>query len=387
MEKHIPKTYAPSVYIESWLIQVPDSLISSSAKILYGRLSQWSSTAGIVKRTVRQLSEETGMEKRKVDRLLKELRNLKLIGTAKKEFSGPNSYEFYKHEWMELPIHESLCYNKKYKEKPEIINDDKSDVIDNKKDKEIPQRPNKINNDVKIDVIDTPNDDKIDAPMTSNLSSLKYNININNSPSIVSPPFFGKKSEEEEKFNVSDDGDKVEEKDPWLSINFSYLSSIGFDYTHILQIKGFGKMTPLQVQNSINNLAKAITKGTHIKSPLNYFMTLMKNGSVFVVTESQADINADHQQRRYEYETTKYQEEKKKSDLVAKEITEFREAGGFEVFDEWYKKLSDEEKEKGCPLKSVGGLKKMQEIIIRQKYMKMVREEMNKDENNVQNEL
>lgn len=105
-----PKNDSPAVYIPCWLIQVSSSLISTSAKMLYGRLSQWSSGGGIVHRSTAHLSVEMGVPIRNVERYLKELRDAKLIGSFQAGSSGVNHFEFYDHEWMHEPIKEELSY-------------------------------------------------------------------------------------------------------------------------------------------------------------------------------------------------------------------------------------------------------------------------------------
>ena len=107
---HNPKSHSPAVYMPCWLIQISDKLISSDAKILYGRLSQWSTADGDVYRSAPQLSEELGFSIRKIERNLKELRDVGLIGTYRTQAGGLNHFEFYEHEWMHQPIKDELCY-------------------------------------------------------------------------------------------------------------------------------------------------------------------------------------------------------------------------------------------------------------------------------------
>lgn len=108
---HNPKSHAPAVYIPCWLIQVHHNNLSYAAKILYGRLSQWSNATGKVYRTVQQLSNEIGAEKRQVDRYIKELKYVGLIGTFHPKKGGVSHFEFYDHEWMHEPINEQLSYS------------------------------------------------------------------------------------------------------------------------------------------------------------------------------------------------------------------------------------------------------------------------------------
>lgn len=107
---HNPKAHAPAVYIPCWLIQVPNKLLSHAAKMLYGRLAQWSNTKGKVYRSVPQLAKEIGTERRQVDRYIKELKDAGLIGTFHPQKGGVNHFEFYDHSWMYEPINEQLSY-------------------------------------------------------------------------------------------------------------------------------------------------------------------------------------------------------------------------------------------------------------------------------------
>ena len=111
---HNPKSHAPAVYIPCWLIQVSSTLLSYAAKIVYGRLSQWSTTKCTVHRSLDQLSQEIGMNRRSLERILKELRNVDLIGTYQAEAGGVNHYQFYDHPWMHAPINEHLVYHESY---------------------------------------------------------------------------------------------------------------------------------------------------------------------------------------------------------------------------------------------------------------------------------
>jgi DNA-binding transcriptional ArsR family regulator len=105
-----PKAHAPAVYIPCWLIQVPSSELSHQAKLLYGRLAQWSSAKGDVHRSVKQLSQEIGVPPSTVDRTLKELREVGLIETVRREYGGINHFKFLRHSWMDEKINSNLEY-------------------------------------------------------------------------------------------------------------------------------------------------------------------------------------------------------------------------------------------------------------------------------------
>ncbi len=102
VKSYNPKSHAPSVFIPAWLLQVKG--LSLQAKILYGRLAQWSTTKATVHRSVNQLAEEIGTAPQTVKRLLKELRDVGLIETYRAEAGGHNHYRFLDHAW----IHEEL---------------------------------------------------------------------------------------------------------------------------------------------------------------------------------------------------------------------------------------------------------------------------------------
>lgn len=109
-----PKANAPAVYIPCWLIQIPSSQLSHQAKLVYGRLAQWSSAKGTVHRSTNQLSQELGMQQRVIERSLKELREKGLIETYQAELGGVNHYRFLEHDWMSEPINKNLEYNASY---------------------------------------------------------------------------------------------------------------------------------------------------------------------------------------------------------------------------------------------------------------------------------
>ena len=72
---HNPKSHAPAIYLPCWLSQVPTKLLSLGAKLVYGRLSQWSNNKGLVHRTTNQIALELGMCKRSVGKYYKELKD------------------------------------------------------------------------------------------------------------------------------------------------------------------------------------------------------------------------------------------------------------------------------------------------------------------------
>jgi hypothetical protein len=105
-----PKSTTPAVYIPCWLIQVSSNELSHGAKILYGRLAQWSNSTGIVYRSCPQLAKELGMGISSIERRLKELKDVNLIGTYHPQAGGLNHYEFYDHPWMHAPLVDELTF-------------------------------------------------------------------------------------------------------------------------------------------------------------------------------------------------------------------------------------------------------------------------------------
>lgn len=118
---HNPKAYSPAVYIPCWLIQVDAHQLSHQAKLLYGRLAQWSNANGVVYRSVKQLSQELGFSSDCVERTLKELRDVKLIETYQVKPRGVNHYRFLEHEWMSEPINKNLEYDSPLPPKIDIL--------------------------------------------------------------------------------------------------------------------------------------------------------------------------------------------------------------------------------------------------------------------------
>ncbi len=107
---HNPKSHAPAVYIPCWLIQIPQHELSHFAKILYGRLAQWSNAKGYVSRSAPELALELGCISRTVERGLKELRDIKLIETHQVKHGDKNSFIFLDHEFMYRSLQPCLDY-------------------------------------------------------------------------------------------------------------------------------------------------------------------------------------------------------------------------------------------------------------------------------------
>jgi len=118
---HNPKAHSPAVYIPCWLIQIDAHKLSHQAKLLYGRLAQWSNANGVVYRSVKQLSQELGFSSDCVERTLKELRDVKLIETYQVKPRGVNHYRFLENEWMSEPINKNLEYESPVPTKTDIL--------------------------------------------------------------------------------------------------------------------------------------------------------------------------------------------------------------------------------------------------------------------------
>lgn len=147
-----PKADVPAVYIPCWLIQIPVQKISHGAKILYGRLAQWSREDGTVYRSKNDLKEEVGVSLRTLGDLIKELKDVGLIDAVQPIKGGISHYIFYDHEWMVEPIKKQLVY--------------KSDEKDPMQNSALPNAEYRI----------TPMQD----PAHININKIKINNNIKN---------------------------------------------------------------------------------------------------------------------------------------------------------------------------------------------------------------
>ena len=138
---HNPKSHAPAVYIPCWLIQVPHDELSHLAKMLYGRLAQWSNTKGYVSRSAPQLSAEMGCQVRVIKRGLKELRDVGLIETYQIKKGGVNSFVFLDHEFMHRPLQDCLDYYEHHTPTPLETSSVENTPVDNSSvpsDKNVP---------------------------------------------------------------------------------------------------------------------------------------------------------------------------------------------------------------------------------------------------------
>jgi len=93
--------FLSEIIIPYWLLQIPKSELSETAKKVYGRLLRWGHNSEIVHRSVNQLAREVKRSSRTIERALKELRTVGLIITYLVKHGGVNHYKFLAHEWME----------------------------------------------------------------------------------------------------------------------------------------------------------------------------------------------------------------------------------------------------------------------------------------------
>jgi hypothetical protein len=121
-----PKSNSPALYISCWLSQIPIKLLSHGAKILYGRLAQWSNAHGKVFRSCPQLSLEIGTSISAIERYIKELKDSGLIGTFHPQAGGLNHFEFYDHPWMHEQINNNLLYHTTTPSNLTVLNNNES---------------------------------------------------------------------------------------------------------------------------------------------------------------------------------------------------------------------------------------------------------------------
>jgi hypothetical protein len=149
---------------------------------------------------------------------------------------------------------------------------------------------------------------------------------------------------------TTDDDDKgqVLLTDEWKQIDCSPLHDIHFGQTQLLQIVQLGKLTPIEVQDSIHAFAfdlKRNQKGKTLKSPpLNFFMGILRKGIPYTPPENY-ESPEDEARRKY---------------LDAKRIQNERriaiERETFEIeFQEWKDALSYEQRKEIAPHAKIDG--------------------------------
>ena len=119
----------------------------------------------------------------------------------------------------------------------------------------------------------------------------------------------------------------------WQSIDYSTLAEIGFTETHLVQVIRQGKLSSVEVQDSIHFFAfdlKRNGKGTAIHgSPLNFFMGILRRGQAYAPPDNFESPEAEARR--------KYLEGKRS--LEAKRLVEEQELQTLE-FTQWKRGLS-----------------------------------------------
>ena len=115
------------------------------------------------------------------------------------------------------------------------------------------------------------------------------------------------------------------------------MQDIGFTLTHLIQIASQNKLLPDVIQNSIYAFAFDLQENNKAKSikgdPLNFFMGILRNGKPYAAP-SNYESPGDKAMRMY---LEKQREiEKKRADMEEEAINL--------AFNEWFSKLSDEQK-------------------------------------------
>lgn len=85
-------------FIPNWLLRRKE--VSHGAKLIYGRLAQYSGKTGICRPRQQLLADETGMCERQLREYLTELKNLRLIRSIQRGLGLSNEYLFVWHEWI-----------------------------------------------------------------------------------------------------------------------------------------------------------------------------------------------------------------------------------------------------------------------------------------------
>ena len=98
MKYVVPKKLWSGSFIPNWLLEKPN--VSANAKLLYARLSQFSTDSGVAFPKQEIIGNECGMGIRTVSRGLYELQKLNLIEKRQVGLNQPNQYRFPYHEWM-----------------------------------------------------------------------------------------------------------------------------------------------------------------------------------------------------------------------------------------------------------------------------------------------
>lgn len=129
----------------------------------------------------------------------------------------------------------------------------------------------------------------------------------------------------------------------WIKIDIEPLSTIGFTQTHLSQIASQNKLQPQIVQESINAFAFDLIQNNRAKTikgdPINFFMGILRNGKPYA-PPSNYESPEDKAMRIYlermrEIERKRTEGEKEAFNLA---------------FNDWFLKLSPEQKREFLPL-------------------------------------
>jgi hypothetical protein len=147
----------------------------------------------------------------------------------------------------------------------------------------------------------------------------------------------------------------------WLEIDFSSLAEIHFSVTQLSQIAQLGKLTPTEVQDSIDAFAFDLKKNQRTNglktSPLNFFMGILRRGMPYTPPENY-ESPQDEARRKY-LESKRAQLSRRQA--MEKEIVELE-------FQEWKGTLSVTQRKALAPHAKIEG-SEMQTSTLREYFL------------------
>jgi hypothetical protein len=114
----------------------------------------------------------------------------------------------------------------------------------------------------------------------------------------------------------------------WLQVDFSSLADIGFTQTHLVQIVRQGKLTPQEVQDSIEFFTFDLKRnGLKLNGPaLNFFMGILRKGIPYAPPENYESPADEARRKTIEFKARKEQERAEQlKQLVDLEFSEWRQ--------------------------------------------------------------
>lgn len=114
----------------------------------------------------------------------------------------------------------------------------------------------------------------------------------------------------------------------WLPVDFSPLANIGFTQTHLIQIVRQGKLTPQEVQDSIEFFAFDLNRnGLKPNGPaINFFMGILRKGIPYTPPENYESSVDEARRKTIEFKARKERERQEQiKQLVELEFTEWRQ--------------------------------------------------------------